>query len=196
MFKVNNRNTRTRCEICSKLRKKTPEQRQRLIPELKQFLIVTIGPFVNIDKAKTPVNPTYFKNSESLSFNQLSNRCITAELRFYLTCFYKIEMEANVQFIRYLLAVRRRNLTRKLLCKVFQVHVIYLRDGWKKGVVKKLIRWNIIGPSWRFNAKSNFTCICFWWTYFFVIVTSVTLHTIIFVLAVWHFVYKEKIAKV
>ena len=28
MFKVNNRNTRTKCEICSKLTIKTPEQRQ------------------------------------------------------------------------------------------------------------------------------------------------------------------------
>ena len=28
MFKVNNRNTKTRCEICSKLTIKTPEQRQ------------------------------------------------------------------------------------------------------------------------------------------------------------------------
>ena len=27
MFKVNNRNTRTRSEICSKLTKKTPERR-------------------------------------------------------------------------------------------------------------------------------------------------------------------------
>ena len=27
IFKVNNRNTRTRCEICSKLTKETPEQR-------------------------------------------------------------------------------------------------------------------------------------------------------------------------
>ena len=27
MFKVNNRNTRTRCEICSKLTIKTPEER-------------------------------------------------------------------------------------------------------------------------------------------------------------------------
>ena len=27
MFKVNSRNTRTRCEICSKLRIKTPERR-------------------------------------------------------------------------------------------------------------------------------------------------------------------------
>ena len=30
MFKVNNRNTRTRCEICSKLTIKTPERRQSL----------------------------------------------------------------------------------------------------------------------------------------------------------------------
>ena len=29
LFKVNNRNTRTRCEICSKLTIKTPERRQR-----------------------------------------------------------------------------------------------------------------------------------------------------------------------
>ena len=28
MFKVNNRNTRTRCEICAKLTLKTPERRQ------------------------------------------------------------------------------------------------------------------------------------------------------------------------
>ena len=28
MFKVNNRNTRLRCEICSKLTTKTPERRQ------------------------------------------------------------------------------------------------------------------------------------------------------------------------
>ena len=28
MFKVNNRNTRTRCEVCSKLTAKTPERRQ------------------------------------------------------------------------------------------------------------------------------------------------------------------------
>ena len=29
MFKVNNRNSRTRCEICSQLTTKTPERRQR-----------------------------------------------------------------------------------------------------------------------------------------------------------------------
>ena len=28
MFKINNRNTKTRCEICSNLTLKTPEQRQ------------------------------------------------------------------------------------------------------------------------------------------------------------------------
>ena len=31
MFKVNNRNTGTRCEICSKLATKTPERRQLLL---------------------------------------------------------------------------------------------------------------------------------------------------------------------
>ena len=31
MFKVNNRNTRTRCEICSKLTIKTPERRHEQV---------------------------------------------------------------------------------------------------------------------------------------------------------------------
>ena len=31
LFKVNNRNTRTRCEICSKLTIKTPERRQNFL---------------------------------------------------------------------------------------------------------------------------------------------------------------------
>ena len=39
MFKVNNRNTRTRCEICSELTIKTPELRQWRHPG---FLIVNI----------------------------------------------------------------------------------------------------------------------------------------------------------
>ena len=36
MFKVNNRNTRTRCEICSKLTIKTPERRQGSLRSLWQ----------------------------------------------------------------------------------------------------------------------------------------------------------------
>ena len=31
MFKINNRNTRTKCEICTKLTVKTPERRPKLI---------------------------------------------------------------------------------------------------------------------------------------------------------------------
>ena len=34
MFKVNNRNNRTRCEICSKLTMKIPERRQWLKPKI------------------------------------------------------------------------------------------------------------------------------------------------------------------
>ena len=34
MFKVNNRNTRTRCGICSKLTIKTPERRQNVLVSL------------------------------------------------------------------------------------------------------------------------------------------------------------------
>ena len=39
MFKVNNRNTRTRCEICSKLKIKTPERRLHFLAfDFKQLL--------------------------------------------------------------------------------------------------------------------------------------------------------------
>ena len=34
MFKANNRNTRARCEICSKLTIKTPERRQWLLSDV------------------------------------------------------------------------------------------------------------------------------------------------------------------
>ena len=37
MFKVNNRNTRTWCEICSKLTIKTPERHQSLLLTLSMF---------------------------------------------------------------------------------------------------------------------------------------------------------------
>ena len=37
MFKVNNRNTRTWCEICSKLTIKTPERHQFLLLTLSMF---------------------------------------------------------------------------------------------------------------------------------------------------------------
>ena len=40
MFKVNSRNTRTRCEICSKLTIKTPERRVVLV-----FLLLTLNIF-------------------------------------------------------------------------------------------------------------------------------------------------------
>ena len=40
MFKVNNRNTRTRCEICSKLIIKTPERRHCLLVPCSSVSIV------------------------------------------------------------------------------------------------------------------------------------------------------------
>ena len=45
MFKVNNRNTRTRCEICSKLTIKVPERRRtvRLHPPSKDEGLKDIG---------------------------------------------------------------------------------------------------------------------------------------------------------
>ena len=51
MFKVNNRNTRTRCEICSKLAIKIPERRRcinlnggkmRMIQIIKKFHCIVI----------------------------------------------------------------------------------------------------------------------------------------------------------
>ena len=43
MFKVNNRNNRTRCEICSKLTIKTPEKRERLF--LKGMIFAKMNGF-------------------------------------------------------------------------------------------------------------------------------------------------------
>ena len=37
MFKVNNRNTRTRCEICSELTRKTPERRHSVLVKLGEM---------------------------------------------------------------------------------------------------------------------------------------------------------------
>ena len=50
MFKVNNKNTRTRCQICSKLTIKTPERRRVFIVNLEHishfvlvFLLLTLS---------------------------------------------------------------------------------------------------------------------------------------------------------
>ena len=55
MFKVNNSNTRTRCEICSELAIKTPERRQwrrlgvfivnfeHISPIVLEFLLLTLS---------------------------------------------------------------------------------------------------------------------------------------------------------
>ena len=53
-FKVNNRNTRTRCEICSKLTKKTPEQRHWCHS----------GVFVNSEHISTPCSSVSTVNFE------------------------------------------------------------------------------------------------------------------------------------
>ena len=44
MFKVNNRKTRTRCEICSKLTIKTPERRQKkvFLKILQNFFLIKL----------------------------------------------------------------------------------------------------------------------------------------------------------
>ena len=43
LFKVNNRNTRRRCEICSKLTRKSPERRQLISLLLLVFLLLTLN---------------------------------------------------------------------------------------------------------------------------------------------------------
>ena len=43
MFKVNNKNTRTRSEICSKLTMKTPERRQSYISYLTFFFVFLVN---------------------------------------------------------------------------------------------------------------------------------------------------------
>ena len=50
MFKVNNRNTRTRCKICSKLTIKAPERHQRMKEQKKRqfsFLAPIFSIFVD-----------------------------------------------------------------------------------------------------------------------------------------------------
>ena len=44
LFKVNKRNTRKRCEICSKLTIKTPERRQEVKQELKTVIKFSVRP--------------------------------------------------------------------------------------------------------------------------------------------------------
>ena len=50
LLKVNNRKTRTRCEICSKLTIKTPEQCQAVTLWIKCFDINTVDEMFNIPK--------------------------------------------------------------------------------------------------------------------------------------------------
>ena len=44
LFKVNKRNTRKRCEICSELTIKTPERRQEVKQELKTVIKFSVRP--------------------------------------------------------------------------------------------------------------------------------------------------------
>ena len=44
LFNVNNRSTRKRCEICSKLTIKTPERRQEVKQELKTVIKFSVRP--------------------------------------------------------------------------------------------------------------------------------------------------------
>ena len=51
MFKVNNGNTRTMCEICSKLTIKTPERSDVFIVNFEQILhIVIMFPLLTLNK--------------------------------------------------------------------------------------------------------------------------------------------------
>ena len=71
MFKVNNRNTRKRCEICSKLTVKTPEQRywhlfSVSIVDFKQVNLSWVESFYNI-KFAAPSSAFSFSYLESLN---------------------------------------------------------------------------------------------------------------------------------
>ena len=65
IFKVNNRNTRERCEICSKLTIKTPERRQKLLALFRsgrREVLCKKGVLKNFEKIhwKTPVSESCF----------------------------------------------------------------------------------------------------------------------------------------
>ena len=64
MFKVNNRNSRTRCEICSKLTIKTPERRQWRIVNFEHishlvllFLLLTLN--MLLPAGKVPIRKIF-----------------------------------------------------------------------------------------------------------------------------------------
>ena len=71
MFKVNNRNTRTRCEICSKLTIATPERRHRILWNTFRWVIAEVlchgFNFVNMRiVVKVIFFGTYFSLSNSI----------------------------------------------------------------------------------------------------------------------------------
>ena len=85
MFKVNNRNTRTRCDICSKLTIKIPERRHWrpsgiFIVKFKHFTPCSIDSIVNFEQViagwyyadvifDKAFNYTFHRKLESLQYN-------------------------------------------------------------------------------------------------------------------------------
>ena len=69
LFKVNNRNTRKRCEICSKLTIKTPERRD-VTGVVLVFLLLTLNIFHTfssvsiVDFKKVNISWVYYGESE------------------------------------------------------------------------------------------------------------------------------------
>ena len=87
MFKVNNRNTRTRCEICSKLTINIPERHHRLYHKVFQMFAICVFP-------EFPQNFFYTKlrNSSWLSVGKVTLNS-SAEASFsslmYVVCICK-----------------------------------------------------------------------------------------------------------
>ena len=83
MFKVNNRNTRARCVICSKLTIKTPEQCQRCQWRIAQNYVETV-PFFKISKPGNQVKLQYFCSGIFLNTSRELDRLYQGDLLFKL----------------------------------------------------------------------------------------------------------------
>ena len=101
MFKVNNRNTRTRCKICSKLTIKTPERRLcRPLPNLKVLTGINwdalrnLVPFVQFKKTWKHLRRSVTKGKTLLKVTLFYGRFSS-----FLNCAYGIKSRKASQLL-------------------------------------------------------------------------------------------------
>ena len=110
LFKVNNRNTRRMCEICSKLKIKTPERRPAFILNFQQIShILLVFPLITLNKWLTAGRKPFQRRITKATSQQ---RC----WRYYQILYCKLW----------------DNLTNVLAnVHIFKKAFVYLRSWWK-----------------------------------------------------------------